>query len=222
MNNGKAPGLVEISAELLKCGGPGLNALLHRMFLSIWAESVPQDWRHVLLISLFKKGSRDVCDNYWGIALFSIIGKVFCQEIFWIAWRYTQPHPFFQNPNVVFVLGVAQLIWSFQLACFRRSVLNWVLISISVSLTLQRHLTRLTVRCSGRLLGRMDCPPQFVALVRSLHSDMNAWVNFNSALTDPVSIVNGVNRGCAIFAIFFCSCFQDCFKNQCHWILHSI
>lgn len=35
MNNGKAPGLVEISAELLKCGGPGLNALLHRMFLSI-------------------------------------------------------------------------------------------------------------------------------------------------------------------------------------------
>lgn len=41
-----------------------------------------------------------------------------------------------------------------------------------------------------------DCPLHFVTLVRSLHSDMNALVNFNSALTDPVSVVNGVKQGC--------------------------
>lgn len=64
MNNVKASGLVGISAELLKCGGSGLNALSHRVFLSIWAEGVPQDGRDVFLISLFKKGSRDLCDNY--------------------------------------------------------------------------------------------------------------------------------------------------------------
>ena len=77
MKNGKAPGLAGISTELLKSGGKKLIELLLDVYISIWDEGVPQDWRDVLFISLFKKGLKDLCDNYRGIALLSIVGMVF-------------------------------------------------------------------------------------------------------------------------------------------------
>lgn len=50
-----------------------------------------------------------------------------------------------------------------------------------------------------KVLGKVGCPSHFVALVWSLHRYMNAWVNFNSTIADPVSFVNGVKQGC-VFA----------------------
>ena len=49
---------------------------------SIWhSEEVPKDWRKQLVIPLHKKGTYDDCDNFRGIALLSVPGKVFCRVI---------------------------------------------------------------------------------------------------------------------------------------------
>ena len=43
----------------------------------IWEEEkVPKDWLKQLLVPLHKKGSLKDCDNYRGIALLSVPGKV--------------------------------------------------------------------------------------------------------------------------------------------------
>ena len=43
----------------------------------IWKTGkVPQEWKDSVLIPLFKKNNRLICDNYRGISLFSISGKV--------------------------------------------------------------------------------------------------------------------------------------------------
>lgn len=68
MNN-KAPGVDEITAELLKLGGDILVQWLTLLFEIIWlSEEVPTDWWKQLTIPLHKKGSYGNCDHIMGIA----------------------------------------------------------------------------------------------------------------------------------------------------------
>ena len=49
---------------------------------SMWhSESVPEYWVRKLTIPLHKKGAHKHCDNFRGIALLSVPGKVFCRVI---------------------------------------------------------------------------------------------------------------------------------------------
>ena len=43
----------------------------------VWSENkVPQDWSDAVLIPIPKKGDLTSCDNWRGIALLNVIGKV--------------------------------------------------------------------------------------------------------------------------------------------------
>ena len=82
LRSGKAPGMDGVSLEMLSLGGGETIRWLKSIFDTIWeTESVPRDWQSQLLVSLHKKGSRTICDNYCGIALLSIPGKVFAKAI---------------------------------------------------------------------------------------------------------------------------------------------
>ena len=82
LSSGKVPGLDGISLEMLSLGEDANIYWLKTIFDAIWVtESVPMDWQSQLLVPLHKKGSRTICDNYCGIALLSIPGKVFAKAI---------------------------------------------------------------------------------------------------------------------------------------------
>ncbi|VDP52027.1 unnamed protein product [Schistosoma curassoni] len=66
IKNGKAAGPDNIPAEALKT------------YVAIWdEEQVPTDWKEGLLVKIPKKGDLSNCDNYSGITLLSMPGKVF-------------------------------------------------------------------------------------------------------------------------------------------------
>ena len=49
---------------------------------SIWKQGkVPQDFKDANITKLFKKGKRSICDNYRGISLFVIAGKILARVI---------------------------------------------------------------------------------------------------------------------------------------------
>ena len=53
------------------------------MLCECWNEgAVPQDMRDAKIVTLYKnKGERSDCNNYRGISLLSIVGKVFARVI---------------------------------------------------------------------------------------------------------------------------------------------
>ncbi|CAH8292225.1 unnamed protein product, partial [Schistosoma turkestanicum] len=52
--------------------------IFHILFKKIWdEEQVPSDWKEGYLIKIPKKGDLSKCENYRGITLLSIPGKVF-------------------------------------------------------------------------------------------------------------------------------------------------
>ena len=79
--NGKAPGKDAIPPEVIKHGKPAILHHLHDLLLLCWKEgTVPQDMRDANIVTLYKnKGDRSDCNNYRGISLLSVVGKVFAR-----------------------------------------------------------------------------------------------------------------------------------------------
>ena len=81
--SGKAQGKDSIPAEVIKSSKSTLLVPLHKLLTQCWKEgSVPQDMRESNIITLYKnKGNCSNCNNYSGISLLSITGKLFAQII---------------------------------------------------------------------------------------------------------------------------------------------
>ena len=74
----KAVGICNISAELLKGGGEALIRGLHAVLTAVLhSGTIPPAWKKGLVVPLWKgKGDRQDCNNYRGITLLSVPGKV--------------------------------------------------------------------------------------------------------------------------------------------------
>ena len=78
LRDGKAAGICNISAELLKAGGEAMIRGLHAVLTAVWhSDTIPPDWKRGLVVSIWKgKGDRQDCNNYREITLLSVPGKV--------------------------------------------------------------------------------------------------------------------------------------------------
>ena len=77
MKNRKAPGIDNITAEVLKAGGKPMAEMLHKIFNAIWVqERTPKNWARMLITPIHKKGDKHNPGNYRAISLLSIPGKV--------------------------------------------------------------------------------------------------------------------------------------------------
>lgn len=64
------------------CGDGDLADMLLNLMLEVWKEkTVPKDWVNAILVPIPKKGDSMWCDNWWGIALLDVVGKVATQII---------------------------------------------------------------------------------------------------------------------------------------------
>ena len=79
LSSGKAAGSDGLPAEIFKHGGDQVAMELTQLFIAIWdVEAVPQDFKDVVLVHLFKnKGNKYVYDNHRSISLLVIAGKIF-------------------------------------------------------------------------------------------------------------------------------------------------
>ena len=64
-----------------KAGGESMKWWLHTVIVQVWSTSlVPPDWRRGLVTPIYKgRGDRMDCNNYRGITLLSVPGKVFAR-----------------------------------------------------------------------------------------------------------------------------------------------
>ena len=77
LSSGKAPGADAIPADVYKHGGDTLLQKLTDLFCRMWDEElIPQQLKDASIIHLYKKGNRQLCDNYRGISLLAIGGKI--------------------------------------------------------------------------------------------------------------------------------------------------
>ena len=190
MNNNKAPGMDGITAEILKNGGEKMIDLLEQVVQSVWESEVPQDWRYAILVSLYKKGSKSDCNNFRGISLLSIVGKLFSRITLNRLVR-TIVNGILPESQCSFRAnrGTVDMIFSArQLQKCKEQNLPLYQCFIDL-LKVFDTVNRSTL---WKILLKLGCPERFVGLIRSLHNGMKARVSFNGTLSD-ISMI-GSNR----------------------------
>jgi len=72
-----SPGVDQITAELIKAGGKTIFCEIHKLIISIWnKEELPEEWKELIIVSIFKKGDKTDCSNYRGISLLPTTYKI--------------------------------------------------------------------------------------------------------------------------------------------------
>jgi len=62
--------------------GPELHSRLLQLMQDIWRDGeVVADWKDAEVVPVLKKGDLWNCDNWWGISLLDVVGKVFARII---------------------------------------------------------------------------------------------------------------------------------------------
>jgi len=214
---GKAPGKDGIPPEVLKSCKPALLQHLHELLCLCWEKGhVPQDMRDANIVTLYKnKGDRSDCNNYRGISLLSIVGKVFARVILArlqsLASRvYPESQCGFRTgrSTVDMIFSVRQL----QEKCREQQKPLYIAF---IDLTKAFDL----VSRSGlfSLLQKIGCPPRLLQMVTSFHEDMHSTVCFNGSTSEAFPVSSGVKQGCVLaptlFGIFFSMLLQYAFAD---------
>ena len=80
LKKGKAGGRTGILSELLRHGGAELHDRLLKLVQEVCEEGVVVgDWKDTEIVPIPKKGDLKHCDNWWGISLLDVVGKVFAR-----------------------------------------------------------------------------------------------------------------------------------------------
>ena len=164
--SGKATGSDSIPSEVLKSRKSALLQPLYDLLYSCWKQGyIPQDMRDATIITLFKnKGDQSDCNNYRGISLLSIVGKVFARH----AYR-SSPLTFIQSSSVASDLASLHIHWQDKVS--NTDVLDRANMYSMFAIICERHL---------RWLGhvrRMDkgCIPKDLQYSELAESSRLAW-----------------------------------------------
>jgi hypothetical protein len=87
----KSPGIDQIPTELIKAGVRTISCEIHKLIISIWnKEELPEEWKELIIVLIYKKGDETDCNNYRGISLLPAMYKILSSVLLSRLIRYAE------------------------------------------------------------------------------------------------------------------------------------
>ena len=203
---------------MFKAGGPALVKSLTEFLCHCWDDGeLPQDLKDARIVHLYKgKGDKSSCDNYRGISLLSIAGKILSKVILNRLSKHLLDEivpesqcGFRKNRGTVDMIFASRQV---QEKCREQ---NKDLYMLFVDLTKAFD----TVSRPGlwNILPRLGIPPRMVKIIQSFHDGMKARL-VSSDESNDFPVTNGVKQGCVLaptlFSFIFSMMLLSAFKES--------
>ena len=193
----KAGGESGVIPEMLVFGGPVLHKVLLELFQKVWSEGqVFAAWRDALVVPVPKKSDLSLCDNWRGISLLDVAGKLLGQiiqeRLQYIAESVLPDSQcgFRQGRGCSDMIFVArQLVEKTR----EHDSLLFVLF-----VDLKKAFDSVPREALWQVLEKFGVPPVLLAVIKSFHVDMRAAVRVKGSCSDSFAVRNGVRQGCTI------------------------
>ena len=221
-SRGKRPGKDGIPPEVFLAGGPYLIRKLTELLVKIWKKGeVPQDFKDASIVSLFKKGQRLLCDNYRGISLLSVAGKILARVIInRINFHLTdlvcsESQCGFRKGrgtvDMVFCLRQLQ-----EKSREHRKPLYMAFIDLTKAFdTVSRSALWIVLEILG-------LPNQMRKIIRSFHDGMLAQIIQGGKISEAFGVENGTKQGCVLapllFALYFAMMLEQALKGKSYGV----
>ena len=202
MKNGKAPGMDNISVELLKTDPEISVKQMKDLFETIWnSETVPQDWKKGIIIKIPKKGDTAVCGNYRGINLLSVPSKVFTRII--LNRLYDEVNRRLRNEQAGFRKGRNTTEQIFILRNIIEQSIEWQSSVYVNFIDFEKAFDSVHQDSLWQILRFYGIPNKIVKIIRSLYEDAECSVIDGGSQSAWFKVKTGVRQGCNLSGFLF-------------------
>ena len=192
--SGTAPGSDRIPPDLLKHCKTTLLHSLHVLLCQCWQGALPQDMWDAKIITLFKnKGERSDCNNYRGISLLSVIGKVFAKVI--LIWLQKLAERVYPESQCGFRAGRSTIDMVFSLRQVQEKCREQQMPLHIAFIDLTKAFDLVSRDGLFQILPKIGCPPTLQSMIESFHTNMKGTVQFSGSSSRPFDIRSGVKQG---------------------------
>ena len=206
MKKRKSGGKSGILPELILYGGPELWDRMVRLMKQVWEDgSVVRDWQDAVVVPIPKKGDLRCCDNWRGISLLDVVGKVLSrivkERLEVIADRVLpESQSGFRKGR-----GCVDMIFAARQLVEKTREHDDSLYMLFVDL--KKAYDSVPRQALWSVLEKCGTPPKLLSVARSFHEGMRAEVRVGTAFTESFEVRNGLRQRCTLaltlFNIFF-------------------
>ena len=178
--------------------------------------TVPQEFKDAKITTLYKqKGDRGDCNNYRGISLLSVTGKVIAKLVLNRLHKLAEElypesqcgfRPGRSTTDMIFC--VRQLM---EKSREQRQPLHIAFIDLTKAFDLVDRDSLFKV------LSKSGCPPTVLSLIKSFHIRIRGKIQYDGDVSDSFPVNRGVKQGCVLaptlFGIYFAYVFRIAFAN---------
>ena len=213
---GKKPGKDEIPPEVYKAGGTHLVKKLTELLKKIWEKGeVPQDFKDASIASLFKKGQRSLCDNYRGISLLSVAGKILARVIL-TRLNHHLVDQIYSESQCGFRKGRGTTDMIFCLRQLQEKAREHKTPLFMAFIDLTKAFDTVPRSALWIVLEKLGVPHKMRSIIISFHDGMLAEVIHNGKVSDAFEVNNGTKQGCVLAPILFALYFAVMLQNALH------
>jgi hypothetical protein len=203
LRNDAAAGVDGIVAPLLKAGSV-MACWLHRVIVAVWnGGKAPVEWKRALIVPLYKgKGDRKAADNYRGVSLLSIPGKVYTSIIMQRVYQQADKQMGEWQTAFRRGRGLGDAVFTLRMVMSRCREFNQPVHMAFVDLqkaydSVDRDMLWLALKWYG-------VHPKLQALLQDLHVGTQAAVKLGGfRAKEWFDVRTGVRQGCVIAPLLF-------------------
>ena len=205
LKNGKAGGNSNIFPEMIKaaCCKEDFLAMLLDLIHTVWEERrVPRDWSNAILISIPKKGDRSRCNNWRGIALLEVVGKVVARVLQDRLQQLAEEELPESQCGFRKSRGCTDMM--FTLRQVMEKAIEHRTKQFTIFVDLKKAYDSVPCAALWRVLQKLGVPDDVIELIRSFHEGMKARVCIDGEpLEEEISVDNGLRQGCTLAPTLF-------------------
>ena len=161
------------------------------MIIAAWRDQkVPTDWRDAIIVPIPKKGDLTSCDNWRGIALLDVVGKVLAKIIQMRLQRVAEMELPESQCEFREGRGCSDMVFM-----VRQLVEKAYEHKSKVFLTfvdLKKAYDSVPREGLWKALRKLGIPENVIVIIQSFHDNMSAQICCNGKLSDDISVGNGL------------------------------
>uniref|UniRef100_H2YWZ5 Reverse transcriptase domain-containing protein n=1 Tax=Ciona savignyi TaxID=51511 RepID=H2YWZ5_CIOSA len=193
LKNDKSPGADEVTAELIKNGGPSLEAFYHKLCCKIWNDQKwPADWVKSVFVPIPKKGDTLQCTNNRTIALISHSSKILLKIIAKRMLGKMEAEIAEEQAGFKAGTGTRNQILNLN------NAVNTTEICLSVLLTTPRLFDSVAHDILWKNMQDMGFSDHIILLLKTMYGEQKAAVRTTYGLSDWFGLGQGVRQGCIV------------------------
>ena len=162
---------------------------------------VVRDWQDALVVPIPKKGELRCCDNWRGISLLDVVGKILgriVKERLEVIADKVLPE---SQSGFRKGCGCVDMVFVARQLVEKTREHNDTLYMLFVDL--KKEYDSVPRQALWKVLETCGVPPRMLSIVRSFHEGMHAEVKVGSTITESFEVRNGLRQGCTLAPTLF-------------------